>query len=136
MLEEKLKGRSYKKMATQKWAITLLASSRYMRYLTITTTGNIKIDRKAITLAAKSDGKWVTGTNDDQLILEDAAHGYRNFLVIERCFRSLKRTQIKMIPMYHWLPERIESPHVKICVLALLIEQVVELKCCKPWSKI
>ena len=134
MLEGKLKSHKTKN-ATQKWAIALLASNRYKRYLTITTAGNIKIDRKAITRAAKYDGKWVVETNDNSLSLEDAAHGYRNLLVIERCFRSLKRTQIKMMPMYHWLPERIES-HVKICVLALLIERVAELKCGRPWSKI
>jgi transposase len=40
-----------------------------------------------------------------------------------------------MMPMYHWLPERIES-HVKICVLALLIERIAELKCGSPWSRI
>jgi transposase len=134
MLDEKLKSHK-NKSATQKWAITLLASGRYKCYLSITTTGNIKINRKAITQAAKYDGKWVVETNDTQLSLEDAAYGYRNLLVIERCFRSLKRTQIKMMPMYHWLPERIES-HVKICVLALLIERIAELKCGSPWSRI
>jgi transposase len=32
--------------------------------------------------------------------LEDAACGYKGLMVIERCFRSLKRTEIKMMPMY------------------------------------
>ena len=40
-----------------------------------------------------------------------------------------------MEPMYHWLPHRIEA-HVKLCVFALLIERVAELKCKKPWPKI
>ena len=31
-----------------------------------------------------------------------------------------------MTPMYHWLPRRIET-HVRLCVLALLIERVAEL---------
>jgi transposase len=77
----------------------------------------------------------VLETNDETISLEDAAHGYRGLMVIERCFRSLKRTQIKMMPMYHWLPNRIES-HVKICVLALLIERLAEIKCGMPWSRI
>ena len=34
-----------------------------------------------------------------------------------------------------WAPRRIEA-HVKICVLALLIERVAELSCGKPWHKI
>jgi transposase len=60
----------------------------------------------------------VIETNDDTISLEDAACGYKGLMVIERCFRSLKRTQIKMTPMYHWASRRIEA-HVKICVLSL-----------------
>ncbi|HHD57460.1 MAG TPA: IS1634 family transposase [Desulfobulbaceae bacterium] len=134
MLEDELK-RHKDKSATKKWAITLLGSRRYKRYLAITDKGKIRIDRKAIKAAARYDGKWVLETNDNQLSLEDAAYGYRSLMVIERCFRSLKRTQIKMMPMYHWAERRIES-HVKICVLALFIERVAELKCGKPWSQI
>ena len=37
--------------------------------------------------------------------------------------------------MLHWVPRRIET-HVRICVLALLIERVAEISCQKPWSQI
>lgn len=134
MLEEELKKHKDKSI-TKKWAITLLASRRYKKYLSITDNQTIRIDRKAVREAAKHDGKWVLETNDDTISVEDAAHGYRSLMVIERCFRSLKRTQIRMMPMYHWLPHRIEA-HVKICVLALLIERMAEIKCGKPWSRI
>ena len=40
-----------------------------------------------------------------------------------------------MTPMYHWVPRRIET-HVRICVLALLIERVAELSCGKSWRQI
>jgi transposase len=122
--------------ATAKWAIELLTSGRYKRYLTVDDqTHCIRIDREAIRQAQKHDGKWVLITNDDTLTLQDAACGYKALLVIERCFRTLKRTQIKIEPMYHWLPHRVET-HVKICVFALLIERVAELKCNQPWSRI
>ena len=134
MLEEELRSHKDRK-ASNKWAIDLLASRRFKRYLTVTDKNTIRIDRKAVRAVAKYDGKWVLETNDENISLEDAAHGYKGLMVIERCFRSLKRTQIKMMPMYHWLPHRIES-HVKICVLALLIERVAEIECSKPWSKI
>ncbi len=130
MLEEELQQHK-DKSATRKWAIGLLASRRYKKYLAITDKGTIRIDRAAIRDAAKYDGKWVLETNDETISLEDAAHGYRGLMAIERCFRSLKRAQIRMMPMYHWLPHRIES-HVKICVLALLIERVAEINCGKP----
>jgi transposase len=54
------------------------------------------------------------------LSIQDAASAYKSLMVIERGFRSLKRGQIYLGPMYHRLAQRIEA-HVKICVLALLI---------------
>jgi transposase len=121
--------------ATAQWAIDLLASRRFKRYLRITKGGKVRIDRAAVREAARYDGKWVIETNDDTISLEDAARGYKGLMVIERCFRSLKRTQIKMTPMYHWLSRRIET-HVKICVLALMIERIAERACGKPWHQI
>jgi transposase len=133
-LERELEGHSSRK-ATAQWAIDLLASHRYKRYLTMTKSNNIRIDRKSIREAQKYDGKWVLETNDDTISVEDAACGYKGLMIIERCFRSLKRTQIKMTPMYHWVPRRIET-HVKICILSLLIERVAEITCKEPWSRI
>jgi transposase len=123
------------KSATAQWAIELLASRRFKRYLRITKGKQIRIDRAAIREAEKYDGKWVIETNDDTISLEDAACGYKGLMVIERCFRSLKRTQIKMTPMYHWLSRRIET-HVKICVLALMIERIAERACGRSWRQI
>lgn len=133
-LESELESHTDSK-ATAQWAIELLASRRYKRYLKVTKSGLIRINRGAVTNAAKYDGKWVLETNDDTISLEDAALGYKGLMVIERCFRSLKRTQIKMTPMYHWLSRRIEA-HVKICVLALMIERIAERTCNKTWREI
>lgn len=133
-LKEKLAEHPDKR-ATAQWAIVLKASGRYGRYLAITKGGKLRINSAAIKEAERRDGKWVIQTNDDTITPEDAAGGYKALLVIERCFRSLKRTQIKMMPMYHWVPRRIET-HVKICVLALLIERVAERDCQKSWGRI
>jgi transposase len=121
--------------ATAQWAIDLLASRRFKRYLCISKAGKIRIDAAKVKAAATYDGKWVIETNDDTISLEDAARGYKGLMIIERCFRSLKRTQIKMMPMYHWASRRIEA-HVKICVLALMIERIAELSCNMPWRQI
>ena len=134
ILEKEL-ARHPSKKATAQWAIELLASQRYKRYLTISKSNSIRIDRGKVRQAQKYDGKWVLETNDDTISMQDAASGYKGLMVIERCFRSLKRTQIKMTPMFHWVPRRIET-HVRICVLALLIERVAEIACQKPWSQI
>jgi len=134
LLEQEIK-RHPKKDASAKWAIGLLASKRFKRYLSVSKSNRIRIDRAKIREAARYDGKWVLETNDDTISMEDAASGYNGLMVIERCFRSLKKTQIKMTPMYHWAQRRIET-HVRICVLALLIERMAELKCNKPWHHI
>jgi transposase len=84
--------------------------------------------------ASKYDGKWVIETNGDTINMEDAACGYKGLMVIERCFRSLKKTQIKMTSMYHWVPRRIEI-HVRLCVLALLIERVASYPATNPGGK-
>ena len=82
--------------AKAQWAINLLGSRRYKRYLTTTIGNKLKIDRKAVKEAERYDGKWVLETNDDTISVEDAAKGYKSLMIIERCFRSLKRTQINL----------------------------------------
>jgi len=119
--------------ATAKWAVDLLASERTRRYLSVTENGTVYVDLVKAKAAEKLDGKWVLITNDDTLKPEDAAQGYKAMLVIEQCFRALKSTQIHLTPMNHWLPHRIEA-HVKICVLALLIQRVAERACAKTWG--
>ena len=133
-LEQEL-ARHRNTSATSQWAIELLASQRTKRYLTITAQGQIRLDKKAIQQAARTDGKWVIQTNDDTLTPEDAACAYKSLSVIERCFRTLKSTQLKLNPVYHRLSRRLEA-HVKVCVMALLIERVAELACGEPWSRI
>lgn len=122
-LQEEL-ARHPTRSATAKWAMELLTSGRYRRYLKVK-GGDVCLDAEALRQAPRLDGKWVLITNDDTLSVEDAAVAYKSLLVIERCFRSLKRGQIQLGPMYHRLSQRIEA-HVKICVLALLIQRVVE----------
>jgi len=121
--------------ATAKWAIELLASQRWGRYLKVGRGDKVVLDPEAVRKAEKMDGKWVLITNDDTLTPEDAATGYKNLLVIERCFRTMKTAQLRMDPVYHWLPRRIEA-HVKICTLALLLERAAELATGQPWARI
>lgn len=97
--------------------------------------GRVVVSREAIRKAERMDGRWVLMTNDDTLSVEDAATGYKNLLVIERCFRTMKTAQIRMDPVYHFLPRRIEA-HVKICALALLLERAAERTVGMPWRRI
>jgi transposase len=123
-LEEELENHP-DHQATARWAIDLLASGSYKRCLAIDKQDRIQLDQEAVEQASKYDGKWVLQANDDTITVEDAAAGYKGLLVIGRTFRTLKSTRIKMEPMYHWLPKRIEA-HVKLCVFCLLIERVAD----------
>ena len=117
--------------ANAKWAMALLTAGRYRRYLKVE-GGDVRLDTEAIRQAPRLDGKWVLITNDDTLSVEEAAVAYQSLLVIERGFRSLKRGQIYLGPLYHRLAQRIEA-HVKIGVLALLIQRVVEHSTGESW---
>jgi len=66
LLEEEL-DRHREPKATAQWAINLLASLRSKRYLKVTKSGKIRIDRGAIREAAKYDGKWVKEENSREL---------------------------------------------------------------------
>jgi len=133
-LEEEL-ARHQDHSSERKWVARLRASGRYGRYTRLDKKGRVHINRKAARSAARLDGKWVLVTNDDSLSAADAAQAYKGLLVIERCFRSMKRVQLHMRPMYHWLPHRIVA-HVKLCVLALLLQRVAELRAERSWMRI
>jgi transposase len=74
LLENQLASHKDHSVSAQ-WAIELLASRRFKRYLRTTKGGQLRIDRAAVVDAAKFDGKWVIETNDDSISLEDAACG-------------------------------------------------------------
>jgi hypothetical protein len=133
-LEEELAGHVVPDAAAQ-WAAKLRASKRCNPYLSVSEDGKIFLDRDKVRKRERYDGKWVVETNDDEISAEDAALGYRGLMVIERCFRSLKKPRIRMTPMCHRLERRIDA-HVKICVLALLIERTAEISLDAPWSEI
>lgn len=88
----------------------------------------IHIVHEKICQVKRYDGKRVLDTNDDTISLEDAACGYKGLMVIEHCLGSMKRTQIKMYPMFHWVVLRIETK-VKICMPSLFIKRVAEITC-------
>jgi transposase len=112
----------------------LLTTDRYRRYLRQTRRGIPKIDRAAVEREAKLDGKWVVTSNDDTLKAEDLALGYKQLLRVEDCWRTMK-SGLRMRPVFHWQPHRI-SAHVTLCVLALLLERIVEVRTEQTWRNV
>jgi hypothetical protein len=118
-----------------KAACRLVASKRFGPYLSQDDQGRPYIDRAKVRRAEQLDGKFVLTTNDDTLSAADIALGYKGMWIIEACFRKMKTTGLGIRPMFHWTPRRIVA-HVKLCVLALMIQRAAEIAAEAPWSRL
>jgi hypothetical protein len=118
-----------------KAACRLIASRRFGPYLSRDEHGRPYLDREKVRRAEQLDGKFVLTTNDDTLAVADVALGYKGMWVIESCFRKMKTTGLAVRPMFHWMPHRITA-HVKLCVLALMIQRAAEIATGLPWGRL
>ena len=118
-----------------KAACRLIASRRFGPYLSRDDGGRPYLDREKVRRAEQLDGKFVLTTNDDTLSVADIALGYKGMWVIESCFRKMKTTGLAVRPMFHWMPHRITA-HVKLCVLALMIQRAAEIATGLPWRQL
>ena len=67
------------------------------------------------------------GANQAEFVFCDQA--------IESCFRKMKTTGLAVRPMFHWMPQRITA-HIKLCVLALMIQRAAEIATGLPWRQL
>jgi transposase len=112
----------------------LLTTERYGRYLRQTKGGVLRTSRAAIAVEEKLDGKWVVTSNDDTLTAEDLALGYKQLMRVEECWRTMK-SGLRTRPAFHWRAHRI-CAHISLCVLALLLERVAEIRVGDTWRNI
>jgi hypothetical protein len=101
------------------------------RYLRLTPTGRLRIDRHKVQAEQRLDGKFLLSTSDPDISAEDVALGYKNLLEAERSFRDLKGI-LQLRPIYHRLEERIRA-HILICWLALLLVRLCERQAGDTW---
>ena len=123
-LEEAIEGLD----PDSKKAAELYGHKYKRRFLRKLKDGTLKIDRMQIREDEKLDGKYIlyTSTDEEELDKKEIASTYKKLSNIERSFRSLKSLQ-EMEPVYHHADRRIES-HVFICILAHLLERLMEKK--------
>ena len=112
----------------------LLSTPRFARYLGQAPWGGLKIDMEAVHREEKLDGKWVITSNDDSLSAEDLAMGYKQLMRVEQCWHTVK-SGLRTRPIFHWTPHRI-CAHVSLCVLALLLERIAEIRAGDTWRNI
>jgi hypothetical protein len=103
------------------------------RYLRVTASGLLRVDRSKIVEEAKLDGKFLLRTSDPSIPAEDVARGYKALADVERSFRDLK--QLDLRPIHHRLRHRIIA-HVQLCWLALLLIRVAETQTGDTWRNI
>jgi transposase len=104
------------------------------RYVRLTATGRLRIDRGKVAAEERLDGKFLLSTSDPDISAEDVALGYKNLLEAERSFRDLKGI-LRLRPVFHRLEERIRA-HILICWLALLLVRLCERQIGDTWRTI
>jgi hypothetical protein len=104
------------------------------RFLRVTPSGLLRIDRAAVKAEARLDGKYLLRSSDPHLSPEDIAVGYKQLLEVERGWRDMKQI-IDLRPVYHRLEDRIRA-HVLLCWLALLLIRIVETTTGRTWNTI
>ncbi len=69
------------------------------------------------------DGIYVirTSLTGQQMSAEDCIRGYKSSCSVERAFRTLKTTHLRVRPIHHRLEDRVRS-HLFICMLACHVE--------------
>ncbi|MBM4436932.1 MAG: IS1634 family transposase [Actinobacteria bacterium] len=111
-------------------ATQILRASYGYRYLwyAVDAAGHLTYGRNQAALAEElaRDGKFVLRTNDAALPVAEAALAYKQLQRVERGFRELKDF-LQLRPVRHFRPDRVEA-HVAVCVLAYLLEMVLEQK--------
>ena len=104
------------------------------RFLRVTSTGLLRVDKARIKAEENLDGKYLLRTSDPHLTTEDIALGYKQLLEVERGWRDMKQV-IDLRPVYHRKEDRIRA-HVILCWLALLPMRVAENTTGQTWNKI
>lgn len=95
---------------------------------TFTTEGAFEYQTRTDVLdqAAKTDGIWIILTNAQHLTSAEIALGYKTLYEVEHAFREIKDF-LRIRPIYHSNDLRVRG-HVFICVLAYLLEKILENK--------
>jgi IS4 transposase len=103
------------------------------RYLRVTASGLLRIDKAKIAAEARLDGMTLLRTSEMTVDAADIARGYKALLEVERGWRDLK--QLELRPIYHRKDERIVA-HVQLSWLALLLIRTAEITAGDTWRNL
>lgn len=106
-------------------AKSLVGNRGYRKYLRETTRGAFEVDRAKANHESRFDGKWVVRTDTD-LSAEEVALKYKDLLMVEDLFRSMKSI-LETRPIYHKCDDTIRG-HVFCSFLALLLMKELQTR--------
>ncbi len=115
-------------------AEAITAHGLYRRFVALGSDGKFHLDKQKLEREAQCDGTFVLEVSDDDMTAEAAALAYKGLLRVEQSFRALKHG-VDVRPVYHRLDKRIRA-HVSLCMLAYLLERVVEVETGLPFTQI
>jgi hypothetical protein len=127
-LEFKKSAKKQTALSRLKSAAGLLAIKKAKRYFTIgiDRENNFfwRLNEETINYEKELDGVYILKTNVQDLLPPEVVKAYKNLCQVEDAFREIKDF-LKLRPIYHYSPTRVKG-HVMLCVLAYLIEKVLE----------
>lgn len=115
-------------------AAALTEHGLYRRLVSRGPDGGFHLDKSKLEREAQCDGTFVLEVSDDAMSAEQAALAYKGLLRVEQSFRVLKQG-VDLRPIYHRLDARIRA-HVSLCLLAYLLERVVEVEAGVPFEHV
>jgi transposase len=106
----------------------------YQRLVTRHADGHFHLDKAKLEREAQCDGTFVLEVSNASMSATAAALAYKGLLRVEQAFRTLKHG-VDVRPVYHRLDKRIRA-HVTLCMLAYLLERIVELDAKLPFEQV
>ena len=105
------------------------------RYLRVTGSGLLRIDKAKIKTEANLDGKYLLRCSDPHLSAVDIARGYKQLLEVERGWRDMKQI-LDLRPVLSPTRGNASAPHVVLCWLALLLIRIIETRTGDTWPTV
>jgi len=116
-----------KRSALQDEVSALPSLSRFLR---VTPTGLLRVNKDEIAHESGLDGKYLLRTSDSRLTLDGIVCGYRQLCDVGRGWRDIASARE---PDPECQPDRIRA-HVILCWLALLLVRVAETRTGQTWT--
>jgi transposase len=81
-------------------------------------------DENSILIESKTDGVFIVRTNVSNLNAEEIVAHYKNLSLVESGFKSIKRMDMMVRPIFHRLEDRVRS-HIFLCMLAYYVKNEI-----------